>query len=93
MQRHRNYPHQEGRLPGCLACEMSCFCDFKAIEAGREVECIFIGHTENQGNLRNLTDVELDEAREEAAAVTHDAELLDRAVRQEQKRRKRENRA
>ena len=44
---HADYPHFPGFLVDCPECMSRCYCDREAVDAGREVECVF--HTFGSG--------------------------------------------
>lgn len=71
---HHNYPHEAGRLIGCPACDLTCNCNHAEVEAGREEQCVWIGHedTERLALLGQLSVDELSQLAESAAAVEHD---------------------
>lgn len=42
-QRHSDYPHEPGYLPGCDACEDHCHCG-PGVAEGRETQCVWTEH-------------------------------------------------
>jgi len=70
---HANYPHEPGRLPGCPACDWTCFCG-PGVAEGRETECVWLGHENNdRSDLDNVPVAKLEELAEKAAEDAYDA--------------------
>lgn len=40
---HVDYPHFDGYLPDCAACEERCHCNVSAVEWGEHAECVYSG--------------------------------------------------